>query len=292
LFVLKSLASFALFFTTVPVLLAQADENSRRWNQPIPPFKIAGNLYYVGANEIASYLITTPKGHILLDGGFVETAPQIERNIAQLGFKLSDVKILLNSHGHFDHAGGLAELKKLTGAKFVASERDAELLRKGGQGDFRFGDTLTFPPVEPDRIVHDGEQVQLGDQIMTAHMTPGHTRGNTSWSTRIRDGVKIHDVVFIGSQSALDYKFVGEESYPGIRADFEKSFAVLKALPCDLPLGSHGSFFHLKEKRERLARGEPNVFVDPEAYKTYLRESEKEFRDKVAQQEERAAPTN
>jgi len=208
----------------------QADPTSREWNKPVPPFRIAGNLYYVGAIEITSYLIATPQGHFLLDGGFVETAPQIERNIAQLGFKLSDVKYLLNSHAHYDHAGGLAELKKLTGAKFVASERDAALLRRGGHGDFRFGDTLLFPSIEPDKIILDGESLQLGDQVMTAHLTPGHTRGTTTWTTKIRDGARTFDVVFVGSESSLDYKFAGQESYPGIAADFVKSFAVLKKL--------------------------------------------------------------
>jgi metallo-beta-lactamase class B len=138
----------------------------------VPPFRIIGNLYYVGATEVTSFLITTSQGHFLLDGGFVETTPQIERNIAELGFNLRDVKFLLNSHAHFDHAGGLAELKKVTGAKFLASERDAPLLRSGGHGDFRFGDTLTFPPLEPDQIVHDGEAIQFGNQVMIAHLTP------------------------------------------------------------------------------------------------------------------------
>ena len=138
---------FALAFLTVTIAFGQADPTSRSWNKPVPPFQIIGNLYYVGATEVGSFLITTRQGHILLDGGFVETAPQIEQNIAQLGFKLEDVKILLNSHAHCDHAGGLAELKQKTGAKFIASARDAELLRAGGHGDFRFGDTLAFPPV-------------------------------------------------------------------------------------------------------------------------------------------------
>jgi len=158
----------------------QADETSRSWNKPVAPFRIVGNLYYVGATEVTSFLITTPHGHILLDGGFVETAPQIERNIAQLGFKLQDVKILLNSHAHFDHAGGLAEL----------SAFDAELLWRGGHGDFRFGDTLTFPPVVADRIIGDGESTQLADQELTAYLTPGHTKGNTTWTTKINDGTK------------------------------------------------------------------------------------------------------
>ena len=267
----------------------QADATSREWNKPVPPFQIVGNLYYVGAVEIASYLITTPHGHFLLDGGFVETAPQIESNIAQLGFKLSDVKYLLNSHAHYDHAGGLAELKKLTGAKFVASEGDAGLLRNGGHGDFRFGDTLLFPPIEPDKIISDGESLQLGDQMMTAHLTPGHTRGTITWTTKIRDGGKSYDVVFVGSQSSLDYKFVGQESYPGIAADFVKSFAVLKNLPCDIFLAAHGSFFHFADKHQRFMRGEKNAFVDPNGYTRYLTESEQDFHQKLDRQRQQAA---
>jgi metallo-beta-lactamase class B len=270
-------------------LNGQADATSREWNKPVSPFRIAGNLYYVGAIEITSYLIATPQGHFLLDGGFVETAPQIERNIVQLGFKLSDVKYLLNSHAHYDHAGGLAELKKLTGAKFVASEGDAALLRKGGHGDFRFGDTLPFPPIEPDKIILDGESLQLGDQVMTAHLTQGHTRGTTTWTTKIRDGARTFDVVFVGSQSSLDYKFVGPESYPGIAADFVKSFTILKNLPCDIFLASHGSFFHFADKHERFISGDTNAFVDPDGYNRYLSESERDFRQKLDQQRRQAA---
>ncbi len=280
-------------FTAISLLLqstfAQAEDERRAWNKALPPFRIAGNLYYVGTVEIASYLITTPQGHFLLDGGYVETAPQIERNIEQLGFKLSDVKILLNSHAHFDHAGGLAELKRRTGAKFLASEGDAELLRHGGHDDFRFGNRITFPPVDPDQIVHDGEAIHLGGQAMVAHLTPGHTKGNTSWTTTILDGTKRYHVVFVGSQSVLDYQFAGKESYPGIRADFEKSFATLHRLPCDIFLASHGSMFHLVEKHERLLHGEPKAFVDPEGYQSYLCRSEKEFRDKLAQQKQQEA---
>jgi metallo-beta-lactamase class B len=282
--VLKTIVTLAGFLLATNGLFAQADETSRSWNKPVAPFRIAGNLYYVGAIEITSYLITTPEGHLLLDGGFVETAPQIEHNIAELGFKLTDVKFLLNSHAHYDHAGGLAELKKVTGAKFVASERDAPLLRSGGHGDFRFNDILSFPPIELDRIVRDGEALRLGNQIMTVHLTPGHTKGCTTWTTKIQDGKKLYDVVFLGSQSALDYKFVGQESYPGITSDFERSFALLNHLPCDIFLASHGSFFHFLEKHDNLLRGDANAFINPDGYKTYLRESEQEFRNKVAQQ--------
>lgn len=279
----------ALVLIAITSANGQADATSREWNKPVAPFRIAGNLYYVGAVEITSYLITTPQGHFLLDGGFVETAPQIEHNIAELGFKLSDVKYLLNSHAHYDHAGGLAELKKVTGAKFVASAGDADLLCRGGHGDFRFGDTLVFPPIEPDKIIRDGESLQLGDQVMTAHSTPGHTRGNTTWTTKVREGGKTYDVVFVGSQSVLDYKFVGQESYPGIAADFEKSFALLESLPCDIFLASHGWFFGFVDKHSRLMRGDENAFVDPEGYHRYLKEAGKDFHQKLDQQRHQPA---
>jgi metallo-beta-lactamase class B len=264
-------------------------------NQPVPPFRIVGNLYYVGAKEVCSFLITTPQGHILLDGGFAETAPQIERNIAQLGFKIEEVKILLNSHAHLDHAGGLAELKQKSGAKLIASAGDAELLRNGGHGDFRFGDTLPFPLVGVDQIIGDGESIELSDQKLTAWLTPGHTRGNTTWTTKISDGAKTYNVVFAGSPTALDYKLVGKESYPGIDADFEKTFAVLKRLPCDIFVSDHGTFFGFLKKRERLVGGEkPNPFIDPDGYKRFVTHFEKEFHDKLELQRKAAgsaAPT-
>ncbi|HWY51406.1 MAG TPA: subclass B3 metallo-beta-lactamase [Chthoniobacterales bacterium] len=269
--------------------MAQADPTSRSWNKPVPPFRIMGNLYYVGATEVGSFLIATAKGHILLDGGFVETAPQIEQNVAQLGFKLEDVKILLNSHAHFDHAGGLSELKQKSGAKLIASARDAELLRNGGHGDFRFGDTLTFPPVAVDQIIGDGQSIDLGGQKLIAWLTPGHTKGNTTWTTKVNDGSKSYDVVFAGSPTALDYQLVGKESYPGIGSDFEKTFAVLKKLPCDIFLSDHGSFFSFEKKRQRLVRGEtPNPFIDADGYKRFVAQYEKEFQDKLEVQKKAA----
>jgi metallo-beta-lactamase class B len=287
---LRMLVLVGFLATATSLAFGQADPTSRAWNQPVPPFRIIGNLYYVGATEVASFLIATPQGHILLDGGFVETAPQIEQNIAQLGFKLEDVKILLNSHAHFDHAGGLAELKQRTGAKLIASARDAELLRNGGHGDFRFGDTLTFPPVEVDQIISDGQSFELGGQKLTARLTPGHTKGNTTWTTKISDGTKSYDVVFAGSPTTLDYQFIGKESYPGIAADFDKTFAILKKLPCDIFLSDHGSFFSFEQKRERLMRGEtPNPFIDPDGYKHFVTQHEREFHDKLELQRKAAA---
>lgn len=182
---LASLFFFVVLLLYCPVAAnAQADETSRSWNHPVKPYRVIGDIYYVGAAEVTSFLITTPEGHILLDSGFAETVPQIKQNIAQLGFRLQDVKILLNSHAHFDHAGGLAELKTLTGAKLMASEADAALLARGGKGDFHFGDRLAYAPLNTDRILHDGDRVELGGVTMTAHLTPGHTKGCASRAER------------------------------------------------------------------------------------------------------------
>jgi len=266
----------ALFALRASAALAQATAEERESNRPVEPFRIAENLYYVGAADIASYLITTPAGDILIDGGFVETAPQIEANIAKLGFKVADVKILLNSHAHFDHAGGLAGLKAKTGAKLFASAADAVLLEDGGKSDFRFGDEGSFPPVVVDRRLADGEKVALGGAELTARLTPGHTRGCTTWTWK----AGALDVVLACGVSILDYRFVGRESYPGIAADFEHSFATLKSLPCSIFLASHGNFFDLAGKRERAARGMGmrNPFVDPAGYRAWIEEMEARFR--------------
>jgi metallo-beta-lactamase class B len=263
----------------LPLACAQADPQSRSENLPVPPFRIAGNIYYVGASEVTSFLIVTPAGDIVLDGGFVETAPQIEANIEKLGFKLSDVKILLNSHAHYDHAGGLAELKKRTAAQLVAMEGDAALLASGGRGDFFFGDRLAFPPVKPDRVIHDGDTVSLGGVTLVSHLTAGHTRGCTTWTMTIEENGKPLHVVFIGSMSVLPgYRLSGKESYSGIASDYGRSFRALKSLACDVFLASHGSFFDLTDKREALAKGAAkNPFIDPAGYRAYIARAERAF---------------
>ena len=279
----------ALFALRASMALGQATEEWRQWNQPVEPFRIAENLYYVGASDIASYLITTSEGHILIDGGFVETAPQIEANISKLGFKVEEVKILLNSHAHFDHAGGLAALKARSGAKLFASAPDATLLESGGKGDFRFGDEGQFPPVVVDRRLADGEAVTLGGATLTARLTPGHTRGATTWTFKAGS----FDVVLVSSASILDYRFVGKESYPGIAADFERTFAVLEALPVQIFLAPHGGFFDLAGKRERAASGMGlrNPWVDPAGYKAWVARAKGAFLAAVeSQKAEEKAP--
>jgi metallo-beta-lactamase class B len=257
------------------LLLAQSDPVSRKANEPVEPFRILGNLYYVGAADVTSYLIATPDGLIVLDGGFVETAPQIEANIRKLGFDPHDVRILLNSHAHYDHAGGLKQLRDDTGARLFASEGDAPLLARGGKDDPQFGDLFLFPPVRPDVLVRDRDRVTLGGTILVAHLTPGHTPGCTTWTTRIRSAGKWYDVVFVGSPTVpSQYRLVGNPKYPHAVDDYRRTFATLKSLPCDVFLGAHGSFFHLKEKMQR------GDFIDPEGYKAFLAAAEALF-DKV-----------
>lgn len=277
-----------LLCSLVPVsTYAQADEESRSWNQPVKPYRIIGNIYYVGAAEVSSFLITTPNGHIVLDSGFVETVPQIKQNIAELGFRFSDVKVLINGHAHYDHAGGLALLKELTGAKLMVTEADAQLLARGGKGDFGFGDRFAYPPVTADRILRDGDTVELGDTILTAHITPGHTKGNTTWTMKVREGSKQYDVVFVGSPSVPGYKLVDNANYPTIVSEYEKTFRILKSLPCDVFLAPHGSFFSMLEKSKALAAGKgSNPFIDPQGYKDFLQRFEKAFRDELKRQQD------
>lgn len=285
---MKQRLAAALLFLLPVLAAAQADPTSRSWNQPVEPFRIAGNLYYVGANDIASYLIATPAGHILLDGGFVETVPIIRESVKKLGFKIEDVKILLNTHAHYDHAGGLAELKKLTGAKLHASEADAPALARGGKDDPVLGNDGLFPAVQVDRLVKDGDTVKLGGSTLTARLTPGHTAGCTTWTMKV-GGL---NAVFVCSTTVLPIAKLGAEpSYPGIAEDYARTFRVLRAIPCDLFLAAHGSFYNLKEKAERLKKGEGgNPFVDPEGYRRYLDRNEKAFRERLEKDRNASAP--
>jgi metallo-beta-lactamase class B len=270
---------------------AQRDPQARASNQPVRPFRIIGNVYYVGAIEVSSYLITTPQGHILLDSGFAETVPQIRENVKQLGFKFEDIKLLITSHAHYDHTGGMAELKALTGAKLAASEADAVQLATGDRDDFQWGNRFEFAPVQADRILHDGDTVELGGVWLVAHLTPGHTRGNTTWTMEVKDGGKTYNVVFLGSTSAPGYRLVNNRKYPNIVADYQKSFRVLESLPCDVFLGSHGSFFQLKEKMAKLAAGATaNPFIDPQGYRQFIEDSKKDFYEQLKEQQ--AKPSN
>ena len=286
------LIAFLSVFNPCSSVAQPTDDALRAMNQPLKPYRVIGNIYYVGASDVTSFLITTPNGHILLDSGFLETVPQIKKNMAQLGFRLEDIKILINSHAHIDHAGGLAELKRLTGAKLMISEGDIPLLAAGGKNDPNFGDRFLFEGVKPDRVLGDGDKVELGGVTMIARMTPGHTKGCTSWTMKVKDGGKEYDAVFVGSTSAPGYKLVNNAGYPGIVADYEKTFRLLKSLPCDVFLAAHGSIYGMLEKVKLLEQGQKqNPFIDPAGYQSYLDQSEKSFKKLLASQSPAPTPS-
>ena len=279
---------FSLLFillSAITHITAQANETDRSWNQPVEPFKIAGNVYYVGANEITSYLITTPKGHILIDSGFKETVPQIRANVGKLGFKIEDIRYLLNSQAHYDHAAGLADLRTITGAKLLASVEDAKLLARGGKDDPNFGDRFPYEPVTADMTFSDGWKQKFGGTTMTANITPGHTKGCTSWSTTVNEGGKKLNVIFVCSTTAPGYKLVDNPKYPDIAHDFERTFTRMKKFKVDVFLSAHGNQFKLDEKLALLRSGtKVNPFIDPKGYPEYLVETEKAFRELLASQ--------
>lgn len=259
---------------------AQQTETFRAWNQPVPAFRIIGNVHYVGATDIASYLITTPQGHILLEGGFAETAPLIAQSVRELGFRVEDIKILLTSHAHLDHAGGLAELKRLSGARLLATAPEAEALGRGGKGDFHWGDKLRFPAVVADQIIGDGETVSLGGVTLTAHLTPGHTKGCTTWTLRVTEHDRAYEVVFMASLTAPGYDLVSNAAYPNIGADLLRSCEILRTLPCDVFLAPHGQAFSLPEKRTLLGAA-TNPFIDPAGYRAAIDQAERDIRHRL-----------
>ncbi len=251
----------------------------------VEPRKIVGNIYYVGSNLISSFLITTPAGHILLDTGHAQMLPQLKANIEKLGFKASDVKMLLNSHAHFDHCGGFAEFRRETGARLVASEADGELMARGGKGDFAWGDDLAYEPVTPERIIADGEKVELGGVSMTAHLTPGHTKGCTTWSMRVNENGQAYDVVFVCGLTVSTYKLTNNDRYPNIVEDARKSLEKLRGIHADVMLAPHGFYFDYEEKAKRQTVGTANPFIDAKELGRHVAEMEKELDAAIKSQE-------
>jgi len=248
------------------------------WTQPTKPFRIAGNIYYVGTQGLASYLIVTPKGLILLDPTMEENVPAIEANIKALGFKLSDIKILLNSHAHFDHAGGLAAMKRDTGAKLDAMEEDVWALENGKH----FGDQNyvgTFPPVKVDRHLKDGDKVSLGGVTMTALLTAGHTHGCTTWTTTVRLKSGVKSVVFPCSLSVAGNKLYGNKTYPGIVADYRASFKRLGAMKADIVLTAH------PELSDVMARKTSGKWLTPDLLPKMVAESKAAFDKELLKQQ-------
>ena len=258
---------------------------SKRGGQlPAEPFRIAGNLYYVGANDVASFLITGPAGHILIDGGFPGTPPLIMASIKQLGFDIRDVKVLLNSEPHYDHAGGLAELQRASGAQLWASEASGPVIAAGGGEDsanfppIRFLvwiGILQYPHARVDHIFRDGDTIRVGPTALTAHLTPGHTRGCTSYSFPVRDSTRVLNAV-----SACSVIVMGGSRYPGYAADFERTFRVLRSLPADIWVTSHAREWgrYRKFVARDTAKSPSEPFIDPQGYRAYIDSGEARFR--------------
>jgi metallo-beta-lactamase class B len=262
------------------------------WTEPFPPFHIAGNLYYVGSKGLANYLITTPAGNILINSDTDANVPMIKASIEKLGFKYSDTKILLISHAHWDHDAGSALVKKETGAKYMVMDADVPVVESGGKADFNYGsDPATlYTPTKVDRVLHDGDEVSLGGTVLVAHLTPGHTKGCTTWTMKVTEGGKTYDVLILGSPNVNPgYKLVNNAAYPGIAEDYMRMWRVLKSLPCDFFLGAHGEYFGMLEKYPRLKDGSANPFIDPEGYKKYVAQKEQDFLAELAKQKAAAA---
>ena len=267
------LLSLAVFFCTQ----VSADE-------AFPAHRIVGNVYYVGSKALAIYLITTPDGHILINSGFEETVPLIRRSVESLGFTIGDVKILLESHAHSDHVAGHALLKELTGADVYVMRGDHSVIASGGQGQYLYVDSR-WKVCQVDRVLDDGDKVKLGGVTLVARLTPGHTGGCTTWTWDVACGEKLHHVVVIGSPNVNPgFRLVGNKDYPRIADDFKKTFAVLKALPCDIFLGAHGAYYGMLEKHARLKTDKVNPFIDPAGYSAYVEEKERAFRKTLADQ--------
>ncbi len=278
------LVSILSLFFFLPSGLAQVSPD---WVEPFPPFRIAGNLYYVGSRGLASYLVVTPKGNILINSNLDSSIPMIKASIEKLGFKFEDTKILLISHAHWDHDAGSAKVKQLTGATYMVMDADVPVVESGGKADFQYGAQPEnwYPPAKVDRVLHDGDEVKLGGAVLVAHLTPGHTKGCITWTMKVDENGKTHDVVIVGSPNVNPgYKLVGNKAYPQIADDYERGFQVLKSLHCDIFLGSHGSYFGMEEKYSRMKPGVANPFIDPEGYKRYIADREQAFRTELEKQ--------
>lgn len=267
--------------------VARADDwPPAAWTKPFKPYRVVGNVYYVGSEGLSSYLITTSEGHVLLDAGMsAQGAKLVESNIVSLGFKLADVKILINSHAHYDHAGGLAQMKAVTGAKLYASSLDKPALEKGRHfGDNENGLT-PFAAVKVDRTIRDGQKIKLGEAVLTAHLTPGHTIGGTAWTMSVIERGRPLNVVFFNSVSVAGNALVGNKTYPKIVSDYRATFAKLKAMPADVFLPVHPEQGGLIAKRQRVLNGDNNAFIDSADMGRFVAASEAAFNKELARQQ-------
>jgi metallo-beta-lactamase class B len=287
---MKMFIAFVMLLFALGPAVAQPKSQataSSEYLEPFPAHHVIGNIYFVGSKSLGIYLVTTPKGHILINAGLEESVPGIQKSVESLGFRFSDIKILLISHAHFDHDAGAARIKALTRAKYMVMDADVPVVESGGKKDFFYGNRadMLYPAAKADRVLHDGDTVVLGDTALTAHLTPGHTKGCTTWTMKVKDSGKSYDVVIVGSPNVNDgYKLVNNAAYPQIASDYEKGFQVLRLLHCDVFLGAHGNYYDMEAKYARIKSGGENPFIDPDGYKKYVDEREQAFRAELARQ--------
>jgi metallo-beta-lactamase class B len=276
-----------LLFGMLALASSGAAQVDPEWTRPFPPFRIIGNIYWVGSYDLSSYLITTPQGNILINTGVGDTAKQIKASVEQLGFKIEDTKILTATHGHYDHCAGMADLKRMTGARLLVSEPDRELFESGGKADFRFGDTpgARFEPVKVDGTFKDSDTISLGGTVLTAHLHAGHTKGATSFTVNVQEAGKTYRVVIANMGSINPGVTVsGMPKYPGIGEDYARTFKAQKDMAIDVWLASHASQFKLHEKYKPGDPFDPNRFVDPAGFKASVAQLEKVYREQLAKE--------
>jgi metallo-beta-lactamase class B len=283
---LKPIAAAFLFASAAGAAPTQLNPEAVRqraeWNRPMQPFRIVGNVYYVGTAGLSAFLITDPAGHILIDGAMEESATQIAANIRALGFRPGDVKILLVNHAHWDHSGGLAGLKRLTGARLLASAGDRREL-ESGRSSYR-DDLAAAAPVKVDGLIREGQEVKVGRTMLITHLTPGHTKGCSSWTLRTMEGARPLDVLFGCSLTVAGQPLAHDPRYPNAAADFRSTFAKLKRLRADIFLNFHPEFFDMQAKRRRQLAGEAAAFVDPAELPRQIKRAETAFTAELARQ--------
>lgn len=274
----RMLSNLLFIASSVAPMLAQNSQDT--YNKPFPPYKVIGNVYFVGTENLGSFLVTTPEGHILINSDFESTVPQIRSSVEKLGFKFTDIKILLGSHAHGDHMEGDALVKELTAAQVMVMDQDIPAISRM---------TPHGKPHPIDRVIHDGEEVKLGGTTLVAHLTPGHTKGCTTWTLKAQENGKSYDVVILGSIGVNPgYILVNNKNYPEIADDYVRGFKVLRSLPVDVFLASHGNFYEMAEKYAKLKDGGPNPFIDPTGYRSHLDVQEKKFEAMLALQRKAA----
>lgn len=288
------LSSLLLVLSCVSILCRA--ETNPSWVTPISPFRIADNLYYVGSEELASYLVVTPNGNILINANLASSPQQIRASVEKLGFRWGDTKILLNSQAHSDHMGGAAEVVGETHAQNMVMDGDVSVVETGARTDFLSPspNILRYAPVHVDRVLHDGDTVSLGQVTLTAHKTAGHTRGCTTWTMRSHlpgePAGTMRNIVIVGGVGFWsEYHFVATPGHPvsyrNIAKDFQHTFSELLALPCDVFLGAHGGYFDMLAKLKRYPQDGPRAFIDPTGYKEFVSDAQDTFRKAINEQE-------